>query len=189
MVQGTIQYISVVQLNDPEFVQNVEDSIGIDLEGFVAPSNPSQMCNLLREPSQSYPERSKGFRFYYPSHTTRIVETSHETFYALFLPHQMPNFLDENVVVIDQTVGDKGCLKRRDQLVKDGLESGGHNRRDDFDEDYMSVVMFFQEVLTKKGFNTLEDILFDDVPRTKGGDPLMKIFQTLDEGGDPLANT
>jgi hypothetical protein len=28
-----------------------------------------------------YPERSKGFRFYYPSHTTRIVETRHAVFF------------------------------------------------------------------------------------------------------------
>ncbi|KAK2993034.1 hypothetical protein RJ640_029243, partial [Escallonia rubra] len=52
-VQGTFQDISAVQLNDPDFIQNVEESIGIELEGFVAPSNPSQMCNLSREPSQS----------------------------------------------------------------------------------------------------------------------------------------
>ncbi|KAK2991185.1 hypothetical protein RJ640_002299, partial [Escallonia rubra] len=52
-VQGTFQDISALQLNDPDFIQNVEESIGIELEGFVAPSNPSQMCNLSREPSQS----------------------------------------------------------------------------------------------------------------------------------------
>jgi hypothetical protein len=28
-----------------------------------------------------YPERSKGFRFYCPSHTTRIVETRHAVFF------------------------------------------------------------------------------------------------------------
>jgi hypothetical protein len=28
-----------------------------------------------------YPERSKGFIFYYPSHTTRIVETRHAVFF------------------------------------------------------------------------------------------------------------
>ncbi|KAK2979259.1 LOW QUALITY PROTEIN: hypothetical protein RJ640_001649 [Escallonia rubra] len=52
-VQETFQDISAVQLNDPNFVQNVEESIGIDLEGFVAPLNPSQMCNWSQEPSQS----------------------------------------------------------------------------------------------------------------------------------------
>jgi hypothetical protein len=28
-----------------------------------------------------YPEKSKSFRFYYPSHTTRIVETRHAIFF------------------------------------------------------------------------------------------------------------
>jgi hypothetical protein len=28
-----------------------------------------------------YPERSKGFRFYCPSHTTRIIETRHAVFF------------------------------------------------------------------------------------------------------------
>ncbi|KAL7166604.1 hypothetical protein ACSBR2_037302 [Camellia fascicularis] len=49
----TFQDVSSVQVTNPGLVQAVKGSFHMDFEGFVAPTNPMQMCTVSREPSQS----------------------------------------------------------------------------------------------------------------------------------------
>jgi hypothetical protein len=49
----TFQEVSHVQVNDPGILQTVEESIDLDLEGFVNPTNPVQLSRASQEPSQS----------------------------------------------------------------------------------------------------------------------------------------
>ncbi|XP_059441454.1 protein CYCLOPS-like isoform X4 [Corylus avellana] len=49
----TFQEVSHLQVNDPGILQTVEESIDLDLEGFVNPTYPGQLSRASQEPSQS----------------------------------------------------------------------------------------------------------------------------------------
>ncbi|XP_077238099.1 protein CYCLOPS-like [Tasmannia lanceolata] len=52
-LSGNFQVVSPVQVKDFGNLQPIEESIEIDIEDFVSPSNPLQMTSVSQEPSQS----------------------------------------------------------------------------------------------------------------------------------------
>ncbi|CAA3004829.1 Hypothetical predicted protein, partial [Olea europaea subsp. europaea] len=51
--QGAFHDVSTVEVKDNDVLQAIDESFGINLEGFMAPMNPALMSTISREPSQS----------------------------------------------------------------------------------------------------------------------------------------
>ncbi|KAI5350504.1 hypothetical protein L3X38_003395 [Prunus dulcis] len=85
-----------------------------------------------------YPERTKGYRFYCPKHTTRFIETSRAVFIEtdqerdeeesfsfeeITLNHDMPQISNEDIVRLPQIDSSNTQLVHNEEINTNGLET------------------------------------------------------------------